>query len=541
MLQPENQSKKYQHLFTSIDSGEYKIPKFQRDFVWSKKQTASLIDSIIKGFPIGTFILWKTKEELRSVKNIGNIDLPEPKKEDYVYFVLDGQQRITSLYALQKGAIFTHDGSTIDYNDICIDLSCDPEETEQVVLTETPKDDIPYISVFKLLNGDAIDFIEDFPDKGIIKKISSYKNRLTGYDFSTIVISEYPIDIACDVFTRINTGGTELTLFEIMVAKTYDQDVKFDLADEYEKLIDNNGSEKDLKDAGFETITASIVLQTISAILIKRIRRKDILTLNKSEVIEKWSSIKDSIFTAVDYIRTQLRIPVSRILPYNALLIPFTYFFYNNKNNTPSPDQTKFLVQYFWWASLSHRFSSGVEGKVALDLGRIDDILDGKQPGYRGEEIKLKVDDIKFRWFSVGDAFCKAILSLFAYHEPKSFLTNSIVKIDNSWLKIAASKNYHHFFPKSYLAKQGYEHWQANSIINITIVDDYLNKKKIGSKAPSLYMNDFKLSNSEIDNTMKSHLIDDLDDFGVMEDEYETFIQKRSERILEEIKKRLDV
>jgi len=91
MLQPENQSKKYHHLFTDIDIGRIKIPKFQRDFVWSKGQTAKLIDSIIKGFPIGTFIFWKTFEELRYVKNIGNISLPDPPKGDAVFYVLYGQ------------------------------------------------------------------------------------------------------------------------------------------------------------------------------------------------------------------------------------------------------------------------------------------------------------------------------------------------------------------------------------------------------------------------------------------------------------------
>ncbi|MDO9097500.1 MAG: DUF262 domain-containing protein, partial [Candidatus Methanoperedens sp.] len=65
MLQPENQTKKYQNLFSDIDSGSIKIPKFQRYFVWTKEKTAKLIDSIIKGFPSGTFIFWKTREELR--------------------------------------------------------------------------------------------------------------------------------------------------------------------------------------------------------------------------------------------------------------------------------------------------------------------------------------------------------------------------------------------------------------------------------------------------------------------------------------------
>ena len=72
MQLPENQNKKYDHLFTDIDTGYIKIPKFQREFVWNKTQTARLLDSIIKGYPIGTFILWKTRVELRHIKNIGN-------------------------------------------------------------------------------------------------------------------------------------------------------------------------------------------------------------------------------------------------------------------------------------------------------------------------------------------------------------------------------------------------------------------------------------------------------------------------------------
>jgi len=64
------------------------------EFVWEKEQSSKLIDSILKGFPIGTFIFWKTKEELRSYKEVGNHKLPETDKGDYVQYILDGQQRI---------------------------------------------------------------------------------------------------------------------------------------------------------------------------------------------------------------------------------------------------------------------------------------------------------------------------------------------------------------------------------------------------------------------------------------------------------------
>ncbi|GGM40454.1 hypothetical protein GCM10011351_28280 [Paraliobacillus quinghaiensis] len=71
MYQPDPQSITFSTLIHDIDKGIIKIPQFQRDFVWSKEQSAKLLDSIIKGYPIGTFIVWETDERLRSIRNIG--------------------------------------------------------------------------------------------------------------------------------------------------------------------------------------------------------------------------------------------------------------------------------------------------------------------------------------------------------------------------------------------------------------------------------------------------------------------------------------
>jgi hypothetical protein len=80
----------------------------------------------------------------------------------------------------------------------------------------------------------------------------------------------------------------------------------------------------------------------------------------------------------------------------------------------------------------------------------------------------------------------------------------------------------------------------ANSILNITLVDDYLNKRKIGARSPSVYMREFKRANRDLDDTMRTHLVDDMRAFGVWNDDYLTFIRQRGERVLAEIKKRLE-
>ncbi|RMI12774.1 MAG: DUF262 domain-containing protein [Calditrichaeota bacterium] len=538
MQQPENRSRKYTHLFTEIDTGRIKIPQFQRDFVWDKEQTARLLDSLIKGFPIGTFIFWKTKEKLREVRDIGNVSLPATPPGEFVYYVLDGQQRITSLYAVRKGIRLNKNGKTIDYHDIVIDLDADPDSEDPVVFT-TPPENHTTIAVYELLNAPIDELAKKYP--AFLTKIATYQNRLQGYDFSVVEIADYPIDIACEIFTRINTGGTELTLFEIMVAKTYDLPRGFDLAHEYEWLIDNNGAkEKDLEDAGFETVPPSTVLQCVAMNTGEgRVRRRDILAISRDDFIDTWPVVKEGLFYAVDYVRTRLRIPVSRLLPYHTLLVPLTYFFVQNKGKSPTSRQHKLLTQYFWWASLSSRFSSAVESKLFQDRQRMDAILRGEQPDYRGEELNITLDDLRWRWFSTGDAFSMAIICLYAWFQPHSFDTDALVKLDNSWLKVANSRNYHHFFPKAWLRKQGYEDWQANSVLNITLVDDFLNKRKIRARAPGDYMREFADQNPNIAKTMQTHLIDDLDAAGIWENDYERFIEHRGRRVLEELKKRL--
>jgi len=541
MLQPDNRSQTYAELFVGIDKGSIKIPKFQRDFVWSKEQTAALIDSLIKGFPIGAFTYWETTDELRHVKDIGNHELPSVPKGYPVSYVLDGQQRITSLYAVKKGVVYNRERETpVDYREISIDLSLDPESDEPVVFASPPLSK-SCISVHDLLNSKMTKIFRKFEDDQDQEKIEAYKSRLESYSFPLVVIGrQYPIDIATEVFTRINTGGTELHLFEIMVAKTYSEERKFDLADEYSQLMSGGiRDEKCLAHVHYDTIDSATILRCVAIHLGSDTRRREILRLDKDNFIDVWPKVKQGIFAAVTFFRTSLRIPVSRLLPYSALLVPVAYFFIRQPR--PSAEQKRMLKEYFWWASLSRRFSGAVDTSLASDRRRMDSILKGKSPSYRGEGVDLDVEDLIYQQFSTGEAWCKALLCLYCHFRPRSFDNDVEVTVDNSWLQRIDSKNYHHFFPRQYLKSQGEDDWYANSVLNITIVDDYLNKNRIRTKAPSVYMSKFAEENDNIYRTMRTHLISDLRKFGIWDDNYDIFLKKRARKILVELKKRLPV
>lgn len=528
LLRPENANKKYEALFLDIDSGQIKLPMFQREFVWDKEQSAKLIDSILKGYPIGTFILWKTREALRSVKDIGYHKLPDTPKGDYAQYILDGQQRITSLYAIRKGIRISKDGKVVDYRDIYVNLDYDPLNDEQIVTSQKEEGKV-YVAVHDLLTCDALDFIDEI-GKDKAKQFQEYKTNLTTYDFATITIKDYPIDIACDVFSRINTGGKPLTLFEIMVAMTYDEAKDFDLALKYEELL--NGSDevdKSLTKAKFDTVPAATVLQAVAAITTDSIRAKDILKIRRDKFIANWDPMVSSMFTAVDFIRTKLHVPVSQLLPYASLLVPFTYFFYKNANKRPTENQAKLLKQFFFWVGLNWRYSGSTETKIAEDLKKMSLILKEKRPQYSADELAVSAEDIKDTWFSAGNANVKAILCLFASQKPRNLDDDSDVILDNSNLKIASSRNYHHFFPRAYVNKH-FKDAEPNMVANITLIDAASNNK-IRAKAPSFYVGEFKGANSKLISSLKSHLIGSQKDFGIIDDNYDKFMAKRAAAI----------
>jgi len=501
--QPKPDSKKYSDLINEIQKGIIKIPKFQREFVWSIDKTAKLLDSILKGYPIGTFILWQTDERINEIKNVGNLEIPDTPDGTKVQYVLDGQQRITSLFAAYLGAQIQKTGEkkVTDYRNIFVNLDNDISENEDQVITAEPtgKKHLSLCDVLNFSYSKAKELSDRFSEEEL-ETIDAYSTAFKTYEFSTAVLRKEDIDSAIEVFTRINTGGQTLTLFEIMSAKTYDEPQYFDMQIKWDGFI------KELKDIKYEGVSSTVILSLLSLVLsrTKECKRKVILALDKQAIIDTRDSAVSALKDSIDYFRTTYRIPVSQLLPYDSLLVPFAYFFYLNKEK-PKADQRKYMEEFFWRMSLSFRYSSSTESKLAQDIKRIDMILDNKRPDYSDMKVDLDSPQALIETnFSAGNSYCKAILCLLAYQEPKDFQDNGKVILDNSWLKVASSKNYHHFFPKAYLKNKTV--LNSNSLVNITFVSDHLNKRKIGAKSPSSYIGDFRDENSDINKALNSHL-----------------------------------
>ena len=538
----------FSNIKTALEEGRLKIPQFQRDFVWTLEESAALLDSVIKDYPIGSIILWNTTETLRTVRNIGGLDFDTAKEGTSVNYIIDGQQRVTSLYAILKGVEeIDRDGKKTSYKNVYVDLETQEGERIVVLEKESEEDSYRYIRLHELLEFDP-EFIRNY-SKDRLDKIRSYRDKIISFELPKIDLPQNAdIEVATEVFTRLNTGGKDLSPFEIMVAKTYSEKPSFDLSEKYKKLCEELGDWE---------IPDSTVLQIVSVLLTEQCSRKVILALKKDEFIAIWEDVVDSIKRAIDFFKKNYQIPVSKLLPYDGLTIPFAYYFFRKKNDkgkkviSPIGDDKKYLQDLFWRIALSGRYSSSVASKVAQDIGRVKKIIKGKKPSYDWP-VDPSPESIKNNGeFSVGRSFIKAILAIYAAKKPRCFRTGGDVILDNSYLKIASSKNYHHFFPKGFLNKKNIniveesfndgedkKEFYVNHILNITIIDAELNKGAIGARAPSDYLSRFQDEDPKLKEYLKTHLID-LDKDEVLEDNYKKFFDNRAKRVSAEIKKRI--
>src|SRR3990172_9147046 len=97
---PKAEPERLSRLVERVNGGEIKIPKFQRGFVWRRPAVLALLESILQGYPIGSLLFWRTEQKLKSERDIQDFPLPPTPDKYPTNYVLDGQQRLTTIYGV---------------------------------------------------------------------------------------------------------------------------------------------------------------------------------------------------------------------------------------------------------------------------------------------------------------------------------------------------------------------------------------------------------------------------------------------------------
>lgn len=153
------------NLINDLERGRIRIPSFQRGFVWDTDRVIYFVDSIYKGFPFGSILLWRTRNRLRTERNLGPYKLPENDPEYPIDYVLDGQQRITSIFGIFQNSLLPEDSQNTNWTNLFFELNS--EESVPFKFLDDPSnyDPTKFVPLKEVFSGKQIQNIMRFARK----------------------------------------------------------------------------------------------------------------------------------------------------------------------------------------------------------------------------------------------------------------------------------------------------------------------------------------------------------------------------------------
>lgn len=513
-------------ILNQVTKGNLRIPAFQRGFVWDSDSVAFLMDSIYKGYPFGTIQLWRTREKLETEKQFGPFKLFDRDEEYPIDYVLDGQQRVTSIFGVFQTEIDETEGLENPFK-IYYDLEADENSQDSQFIPLNSEDVIPerhfplnclfdtvkYRRATTKLEERTLEKIDNL--QAIFKEVKIPYQTLETDDKSKVAI----------VFERINRKGVPLDTLQLLTAWTWSEE--FDLQDKFEEL------KEELRPYGFEDLgsNADLLLRISSAVLTHNATSKSLIELNGNTVRERFQEVINGIKGAIDFLKRNLKVEKIGNLPYEHFLIPLSVFFSNqgNQHFNYNDAQRRKLISWFWKSSFGKRYSAGTNKNINRDIEEMIRLkTDHSTSNINAMSLNINEQFFTSNDFTMGTVVTKSLVLLLAQKSPKSFITGGEITL-SSVLKDYNRNEFHHIYPKAYVNGLNSEtiDYSVNCLANFCILSRADNKK-IDCKKPSDYRREEMPTDSTL--ILNSTFIDEN---ILVADNFNDFIEDRSKKIFE--------
>lgn len=474
-------------ILDQIYAGHIRIPAFQRGFVWDADHVAHFLDSIYKGYPFGSLLFWLTQEGLKSERKLGPFELPDPNEKYPITYVLDGQQRITSLFATFQTELPQPSGQT--WRSVYFDLAS-PSDAQQ--------------SQFVALRTSEADLDRHFPLNALFDSVSyrlasarftrEREIRMIDNLHSVFKEAQIPVQImetedratVAIVFERINRMGVELTTLELLSAWTWSEN--FDLRNKLELL------QEELEDFAFGDIAEdpNLVLRCCAAILKGDPSADALINLDGSNVRDQFETVENGIKGAIEFLKKQLHVATLKTLPYPLMLAPLAvYFAVKGSAMRLTPEgQVRILKRWFWRSCFSERYSGQSVRNARADVQEMVRLRDGlpNTLGKFGSGVSLGF--FLFTDFRIKSARTATFVTMLAQLRPRSFISGNYIDLERV-LQTYNKAEFHHMYPKAYVEKVYEEAGKAtppyvNCLVNFCFLSR-VDNNKIRANAPSVY------------------------------------------------------
>jgi Protein of unknown function DUF262 len=334
-------------ILDQVRNGHIRIPAFQRSFVWDMDRVAYLMDSIYKQYPFGSVLFWRTKEQLQADLQLGPFMLPRVDPDYPIDYVLDGQQRITSIFSVFQTERLERleDARLTEWMPVYFDYVADVDVQESQFFAmpadrADPARHFPIETLFDVVGyRQAIELVPEKYHATIDAMQSVFKEaripvqKLTTEDRTKVAI----------VFSRVNRQGMALDTLQLLTAWTWNED--FHLKQRF-AMLQTRLSRYGFGEVGDDT---DLILRCCAAVLMHRPSAESLVELHGLEVRNRFSEVENGIEGAVDFLRTQLHVESLDNLPYPALLAPLSVFFASPEGRQLRYDHSKYerLLRWF--------------------------------------------------------------------------------------------------------------------------------------------------------------------------------------------------
>ncbi|MDO4652563.1 DUF262 domain-containing protein [Corynebacterium durum] len=508
--------------------GEIRIPAFQRGFVWDDERIVYLIDSLYKGYPVGSIILWKTREQLKQERKLGPFKLPEPEEGYPIHYVLDGQQRITTIY----GTFADQENGDSSWPRVYFDMQ-HPADAQGSFFT-TVEDEVDfqrYFPVDTFFNTVAYRKATDNLSDNQKEQIDKVQERFKDLRITTEVIATENRSEVAIVFERVNRLGMELDQLQLLSAWTWNED--FDLLQQFEDFSDQ------LDEYNFNEIAEDTtqILRCISALIAESSDSSRIMNYSGDVIRDYFPEMRNGLKGAIDFVKNNLDVHGYDYLPYRSLLVPLCVFFArrdDEKQVRVSDFQREKIVRWFWRSLFTRRYSAGTRRNIDTDISEMKKLREYSNSDLG--EFKSNIDAEFFKnSFSKNAVNTKIFLLLLINARPMSFISGEPVSFDKKLSEINRVQ-FHHLFPKAFLKKKKQEGliFNENLLVNYAIISSGDNKE-LGGDAPSVYKD--KMPQGKINQILDSALCPD----SLFDDDYRDFIEERADLLALEAKRLMEI
>ncbi len=572
-------------LLAGIHAHHVALPDFQRPWVWEPEMVRDLLVSVANRYPAGSLLTMPVQSEtfsLRPFEGAGEkLGTTKPN-----LMVLDGQQRLTSLYQTlyRRDGVRTKKRTYHFYLDVglLLDTNATPGDTaspfedalfyvveeksgkrvryERITplyeLTtreqEIANGVLPLGGTFNLaghLSGWKDDYLTAVSGdsmaryKALLKaweeRVEPWLDRIRSYPFPVIELRpDMPLGAICHIFEKVNSTGVPLDVFDLCTALLWAQGFRLNAKwdETYHEL-------KQANVLPMQPLTGTSFLQSIAlldSLDRKRAsfdgyaavgcRKQDLMALRHETVERWWLVLLDGYREASKFLMNN-GVLAGRILPYTTLIIPLAAMFADLKRRKGAVAiGTAYdkIARWYWCSVFTQRYSSRVESASAADFEQMMRWLDGGEPPDVVRTFTFRPDVLQ-EIASIRNAIYRGVLCLLARNGARDFGGGGMLSIA---LFSDSNQDHHHIFPTDALRQIGVVGRAAgvgDTIVNKTLISAAVNRS-IGGKRPSQYIAEMrgKLGMEAFDEILESH---EITPDVLAADNWEAFVRDRRERL----------